>query len=439
MRALARGLADASPADAHQRGSASPMKVLVVSPWFPWPPFGGALIRVFETIRHLSQRHSVTLLAPVTRQPDLDHLNPLSDLCERVVPVVVSETAPATIGRMAAGLARGLPLIAGLHFSRRFARRLRDLTTAGHYDVVHVEHSFMAPYLSWIGPRSRARTVLSMHNIESLRFRRELQTAVGARRLAIHTDSVLFHGWEERAVRRFDGVVTVSDEEAAWARRQAPATPTVVVPNGVDIEYYRDYALPRASPAPGLIVFAALMNYPPNVDAARWFAGAVFPLIALRHPGVRFRIVGDKPTAEVRSLADRPGIEVTGRVQDVRPHLAESSVVVVPLRSGAGTRLKILEAMAAGRPVVSTSIGAEGLDVAHGVHLLIGDTREEMANHVAALLARDDMRAGLAARGLRLASERYDWRTCFRSLDELYGTMVTTPGPEPPEPPGVAS
>jgi glycosyltransferase involved in cell wall biosynthesis len=282
----------------------------------------------------------------------------------------------------------------------------------------------MAPYLSSIGPRSRAATVLSMHNIESLRFRRELQTARGARRLALLTDAGLFGSWEARAVRRFDGVVTVSAFEEAWVRRHAPEVPVVRAPNGVDNAAFTPAPPPLA---PRTFVFAGLMNYPPNIDAVTWFCDAILPLVLERHPDVRFRIVGDKPGPEVLALGERPSVEVTGRVPDVRPHLATSAAMVVPLRSGAGTRLKILEAMAMRRPVVSTSQGAEGLDIASGVNILIGDSPRAFADHLCGVVDRPDAHDALAAAGRQLVETKYDWSTCLRDLEGLYRT-VTEPG-----------
>ncbi len=397
------------------------MRILLLSPWFPSPPFGGALIRVHETLRHLSRRHEVTLLAPVAQPPEPRELAVLTAFCRTVVAVPVSDRAGAVLRRLAIGLARGMPLIQGLHRDTNLAGHLRDLTSRNDFDIIHVEHSFMAPYLEAISPRSRARTVLSMHNIESLRFRRELTTARGARKLALLADSLLFRSWEVKAIRRFDGIVTVSAFEEDWVRAHAPSTPHARVPNGVNTGYFAPAPLPET---PRTIVFAGLMNYPPNVDAATWFSDAVLPLVVARHPDVRFRIVGDKPTPEVRALADRPSVDVTGRVPDVRPYLADSACMIVPLRSGAGTRLKILEAMAVQRPVVSTSQGAEGLNVTHGTNILIGDTPAALAEHVCALLENADLRARLATAGRQLVERAYDWHSCFADLDDLYQSLT---------------
>jgi sugar transferase (PEP-CTERM/EpsH1 system associated) len=394
------------------------VNVLLLSPWFPWPPFGGALTRVFETARHLAQRHRVTLLAPVSRPPEAEDVATLKTFCADVVAVPVSDQSGAILGRLARGLLRGMPLIQGLHYDANLARHLRRLTSVNAYDVIHVEHSFMAPYMSAVSVRLPAKKILSMHNVESLRFRREMNTATwGPRKLALSGDYHLFGSWEGRAVRGFDAIAAVSPAEQEWVREHAPDAEVALVPNGVDVDYFKtagNTAIHRS------IVFPGLMNYPPNVDAVKWFCGAVLPLVLRRHPDVKFSIVGDKPLSAVRALARRGRVEVTGRVPDARPYMDSAAAVVVPVRSGAGTRLKILEAMAMRRPVVSTTQGAESLDVVHGVNILIADTPEDFANHVCALLSDPGLGDRLGRAGRRLVETTYDWRLCFHQLDALY-------------------
>jgi glycosyltransferase involved in cell wall biosynthesis len=366
----------------------------------------------------------VTLLAPVERSAARSRVQALARLGVDVRPVVVSETRPAIVGRLARGLLRGQPLIQGLHYDGAFARELRQVTAAQPFDIVHVEHSFMAPYLDWIDPTSLAKKVLTLHNVESLRFHREMHVARwGTRKMALAIDHTLFGSWEAAALRRFDGITAVSAVERGWAHAKAPHAEVALVPNGVNLAQFE-------APEPAAarrIVFTGLMNYPPNIDAVEWFSNAIFPIVRRRVPDVQFSIVGDKPTARVRALARRPGIDVTGPVPDVRPLVAGAGLVVVPLRSGAGTRLKILEAMAMRRPVVSTTVGAEGLEATPGVHLLIGDTPEAFAAHVSSLLAGSQLRDRLGREGRRFVEAHYDWRLCFRELDGLYERLTGIP------------
>jgi len=397
------------------------MKILFLSPWFPSPPFGGALIRVFETLRYLSRRHRVTLVAPVSCPIDAVDRAELDDWSIEVLAVPVSEALLAVLRRLAVGLFRGMPLIEGLHHDRRIAQHIRQLTAGNQFDIVHVEHSFMAPYTTYIDARSRAKRTLSMHNVESRRFERELEFARGLRRAALLSDRMLFDSWEERALGAFDGIAAVSEVEHAWIREHAPTTASEIVPNGVNVDYFSTgdpYQSNRS------IIFTGLMNYPPNIDAVTWFCDAVLPILTRRYPDLLFRIVGDKPPSRVRALSNRRGIEVTGRVEDVRPYLADAAAVVVPVRAGAGTRLKILEAMAMRRPVVSTSRGAEGLAVTATKNILLGETPEALAGHLSAVLDNPVLGEQLGNAGRRLVEAAYDWPHCLKGLENLYDRIV---------------
>jgi sugar transferase (PEP-CTERM/EpsH1 system associated) len=401
------------------------VNVLLLSPWLPWPPFGGSLIRIWETLRYLSRRHRVTLLTPLRHPDEGEHVPTVSALCEQVITTQLSDRVPATIGRLGRNLVRGMPFIQGLHYDPNLARHVARLTSERAYDVLHVEASSMAPYVAAVSPRSRVRRILTAHNIESLRFVRELQFAPPPmRRLALLTDHLLFRAWEERALRSFDGIVAVSAVELAWIRRHAPAATVVLAPNGVDVSYFSTDEHPGSSRT---IAFTGLMNYPPNIDAATWFCDEVFPLVQREHPRARFKIVGDKPDPVVMSLAKREGVQVTGRVPDVRPHLADAVASVIPLRSGAGTRLKILEAMAMRRPVVSTALGAEGLAVTPGVDILLGNTARELADHLCALLTDSALGERLGRAGRHLVESRYDWPICLEGLDTLYQEFGADP------------
>jgi glycosyltransferase involved in cell wall biosynthesis len=170
------------------------------------------------------------------------------------------------------------------------------------------------------------------------------------------------------------------------------------------------------------------MNYPPNVDAVVWFCDEVLPLIHRTHPDVRFSIIGDKPPLQVRELAVRRGVTVTGRVTDVRPQISDCLAVVVPVRSGAGTRLKILEAMAMKRPVVSTALGAEGLDVVHGKHILLGDTPAALASHIVGLIETPALCDRIASAGRELVQTKYEWGSCLARLDDLYHSLAEPGG-----------
>jgi glycosyltransferase involved in cell wall biosynthesis len=221
--------------------------------------------------------------------------------------------------------------------------------------------------------------------------------------------------FEGEAVRRFERILAVSDaDRETLLRLYGPLPPVDVVPTGVDTTYFAPL---DGDERPGRLAFTGSMDWLPNEDAMLWFAREILPRVRRHEPSASLAIVGRMPTAAVRRLGAEAGIEVTGRVEDVRPHVAAAPVYVVPLRVGGGTRLKIFEAMAMGKAIVSTTIGAEGLPVRAGEHLLIADTPAEFADAVLRLLrdGRERRRLGSAARSLVV--ERYDWSAAARVLE----------------------
>jgi polysaccharide biosynthesis protein PslH len=400
------------------------MKILIVSPWYPWPPFDGGRIRVLETLRYLARHHQVTLLATVTSPDEADDGGRLQEICEHVETSVLSPRPWSVARRLAKGLLGQMPMVQNFYHDPRLAERLRRLTSQRHYDVVQIEFSYAASYVRAVDRSRRANTVLSMHNVESLRFGREGNLSLRVdRRFAAAWDRA-FHGlWEEQAIRTFDGIVSVSEPERAWVLARVPDAVVELIPNGVDADHFRPQAPPDPGPPPRL-VFTGAMHYPPNVDAVLWFTEQVWPRLRRLVPDLSFEIVGRDPDPRVVALGRTPGVVVTGAVADVRPYIARARGVVVPLRAGGGTRLKILEAMAMARPVISTALGAEGLAIAPGHDILIADDPEGFAAHVLALLDSAERAALLGQAGRHLVEARYRWSRCLEGLDRLYGRLL---------------
>ncbi len=396
-------------------------KMLFLAPRFPWPLFDGGRIRIFETLKHLSRQHEITLAVPLRTDEARVDTAPVSAFCRRVLATVRSERPVAVARRLFGGVVRRDALAQSYFFDRSLAQRLSDLTSVEEFDIIHVEFPLMAPYLRVVRS-GRAVKVLSTHNIESIRFGREVQqSAWDRRRILLFADQCLAGQWEARAIRGFDGVTTVSEIERQWVRERAPKTSVELVPNGVDSTYF-GFSPPCPSSA---VTFVGSMDYPPNIDAVLWFAQAVLPEIVRRAPGFTFRVVGSRVDRRVLALADQPGVEIVGQVEDIRPYLAGSLTLVVPLRSGGGTRLKILQAMSMGRPVVSTRVGAEGIDLQDDKHCLLAETQEEWVSQI--LRLRNDRQLGmrLAEAGRDLVEQKYDWSCCLSRLDRLYEHLLS--------------
>jgi glycosyltransferase involved in cell wall biosynthesis len=290
----------------------------------------------------------------------------------------------------------------------RVRRALRPVLDriAEEFEFVTVQHLSLAPLLQ---PHHRGCWLLGLHDVPSERARQERANEQGRRqRWLLAREAANAERYEREAVSSYDGVVVVSDEDAnalAGASSEGPRGAVIVIPNGVDTSALT----PTPMPAEPNVLLPATLNYRPNVLGAIWFCNEVLPLVQATVPRVRFSLVGRDPVPEVVALARRPGVELHANVPRMAPWLRSARVVVVPLWLGTGTRLKALEAMAAGRPVVGTSIGLEGLGLVDGVHARVVDDPTEMAAAVTELLSCDAMTEALAAAGRRHVEDNFRW------------------------------
>lgn len=391
------------------------MNILVVTPQLPDPPAWGFAIRVYQLVRYLSEHHDVTLLAYRLPHESTDGSS-LSRRC-----TLLTVRAPAGLGpqKRRAQLAS----LASTHSYRRsslysveMARAINTLMKTKAYDVVQVESSPMA----WFDAGQSA-LVIDEHNIESELLHRMHGAERSAwRRLYNWIEFVKLRGEEREAWHRSAGIVLTSERDMVTARAAAPLAATSVVPNSVDAEYFR----PGDDAADGRnLVFIGALNYRPNVDGVLFFAREILPRIREDHPSAHFTIVGGSAPSEVEALRGN-GVTLTGRVTDIRPYLRAASVVVVPLRMGGGTRLKLLEGLAMGKAVVSTAMGAEGLMVNDGEHLLIADDAAGFASRVSRLMGDPELRRSLGHRGRALIEREYTWEAAGQRLEAFYGRLL---------------
>lgn len=309
-----------------------------------------------------------------------------------------------------------------------------ELLSSRPFDIIQVESSQLCGFRY----ESGGALVLDEHNIEyELLQRMQQGERSWTRRMYNQVEYRKFRPIEQEFWRKVDGCAVTSEREVAIVRSHAPSTPVKAVPNGVDPDFFAPSDI--ASEADTL-VFNGLLSYRPNFDAVNYFIDEVLPLIERTRPGVTLTLVGHATPSELESLK-RPNVILTGSVPDVRPYLAKAAVVVVPIRMGGGTRLKVVEALAMAKPVVSTTIGCEGIRVADGEHLLKADDAESFASGVALLLADADRAEALGRAGRRLMVEEYSWARSARLLEELYRDLApassadpaATPQPAPPD------
>jgi sugar transferase (PEP-CTERM/EpsH1 system associated) len=396
-----------------------PMKLLFLSPYLPYPPKSGGPRRVYGLIRELSRRHDVTLLAfTAPGEASAEALQATRQICAEVVTVENNKVDRALDWKRK----RGIQLRSLIHahsyerliyHNAKFQLAIDTLVTRGNFDVITAEFAHMAGYRL---PRN-SRLVLDEHNIEyDILWRTATAEGLSVRKLYNWVNYLKFRREERAAWQRFDGITLTSERDEEMLHRDAPKKPTAVIPNGVDTEYFRPTPVPVE---PGTILFFGAINYYPNTEGLLFFLDEIFPRIKHRHPNARVWIVGQLPPASIANRASED-VTVTGLVDDIRTYLERAAVVIAPLRIGGGTRLKIVEAMSMGKAIVSTRIGAEGLDVNNNEHILLADTPEDFANQVARVLndAAFARRIGEAARSR--AESLYTWQGAVQRLESFY-------------------
>lgn len=379
------------------------MRIAFVTPYLPWPADTGGKLRSFYLIKGLAAAHEVDLYTVAYGERPVP--GPLAGLCRRV-DITLLKPAPGS-QRLSRIVANGAPRSVQ-HFRTPESMDYVQGQLAQGYDLLVCDEIAVSPYITTLPASVRTPRVVNRQKIDYLHYQEMAQTRGLGRDKALD--------WlEARRLRRFEygemphyhAVAVCSAEDSREAQRQAPGVPVEVIVNGADTEFFTPLRAP--DPAPTLLLLGT-MHYYPNVDAARYYFETMHEALRARVPGLRVLIVGHNPPPEIGALGRRPGVTVTGSVPDIRPYLARSWVQAVPLRLGGGTRLKIVESMAAGLPVVSTSVGAQGLHAATaGEHFLLADGPEAFVAHTAALLLNEGARTRMAAAARAFVEEHYSW------------------------------
>jgi polysaccharide biosynthesis protein PslH len=383
----------------------------MIAPEAPYPMRGGGALRTASLLHYLAQAHDVDLI--VFRQPGAAHPTEAmpTGLVRRLTVIDLPanrRSLAARALRNSARLARRVPPLVD-----RFAGFEQQITHAiegRRYAVGVVEHSWCAAYHDQVAPACE-KTILDLHNVESILHARSAISGPPATALAHRVFEMASLEFERRWLPRFSQVLAASGSDGASAAAIAPAANVRVYPNAIPA---RPVPAEKRSHA---IVFSGNMEYHPNCAAVRFFRREIWPRLRDSHPNLLWRLVGKNPQAVRAFTSGDARIDVVGEVEDAVAELARASVAIVPLLAGSGTRLKILEAWSAGTPAVSTSIGAEGLPVRDGEHLLLADGAEAFAQAVTRLLACKELRETLASAGRLLLEKEFTWEKAWGRLE----------------------
>jgi sugar transferase (PEP-CTERM/EpsH1 system associated) len=404
------------------------MRVLMLTPQLPYPPHQGTTIRNYNLIRQLGARHEVHLLSFVDA-PARVELQRLTAHCGSICGLRAPQRS--TMARARDTLLSALPDMALRLQSEDMHHQLGELLARNSYDVIQFEGIETGPYLlrmakSRRGYEARPLIVFDDHNCEYLLQRRAFETDVRRRdrwvgALYSFIQWQKLSRYERRCCNAADRVVAVSRAEGRGLKRLIPGLEVTVVPNGVDVTAYDPRRVEPCDLGSAAIVFTGKMDFRPNVDGVLWFAQQVLPLVLAEIPQAHFYIVGQRPHSRLDVLRGDPAVTTTGFVRDTLPYIAGATVYVVPLRMGGGTRLKVLEAMALGKAMVSTGLGCEGFpSMRDGQHLLVEDDAAAFAQAVVALLRGPSRRRLLGQAARDLVCAQYDWERIASRLETVY-------------------
>jgi polysaccharide biosynthesis protein PslH len=404
------------------------MKILWVKAGGLVPPELGGRIRSYHILRELAKRHRVTLFTFYATQTNDPH-GELNQLFERVfywpLPIATSRGLSELVSFVRHSI-RPWPHSVAKYCRPEVARAMRQLLAENTYDVLVCDFAIAAGVIPWDAPTPK---VLFTHNVEALIWQRHYRVS--------HNPLWKLISWGEyRKMMRFERVclersqhvLTVSEADRAFFRQFVDGAKLSLIPTGVDTEYFRPVVgLER----PASLVFTGAMDWMPNQDAIVYFVRTILPIIRREIPDVEFAIVGRHPTSKLRAALSRDSsIRLTGGVEDIRPYVHQAAVYIVPLRIGSGTRLKIFEAMAMGKAIVSTTVGAEGLPVTDGSHLVLADRPEDFAQRVVSLLRDPAERQRLGAAGRALVEQCCSWRSVAAEFDAVLQSVVSQRQPE---------
>ncbi len=394
------------------------MRVLLLTQVLPYPPDSGPKVKTYHVLKYLAQNHQVTLVSFVRDTDKPEYIQHLETLCERVITVPIKRAPLRDLVFLGKSLFTGQPWMMLRDERPEMRAALQELSATTRFDVVHADQLNMAQYAL---PFTNSRKVLDLHNALWILYRRMAATLPlhNPMKYLLLRDWRLLKNYEGQMCRVFDAVTAVSDEDKQSLIEAGARSDIQVIPIAIDID--KQAYIQRAPSSPH-IVHVGTMYWPANIDGIRWFLDQIYPIIKEQVPNVRCTLIGARPPQDIKDREQTDSsIKVTGYVDDPLPYLQDSSMMIVPLRAGGGMRVKILNAFAQGLPMVSTTVGCEGIHVTNNYDILVADTPQDFAQQTIRLLTDSNLNQQLTVHGRQTAEQQYDYRRACAPLDKIYG------------------
>ncbi len=414
------------------------MKILLLTQIVPYPPDSGPKVKTFHVLRYLAEKGHRLTLASFVRKHEEQYLQDLKPYCGEIYPVPIRRSRRADLAAFARSLRSGLPFLV-TRDAQLEMRRLVGRLTQQPFDIIHADQLTMAQFALQSSGSSRANShsypssVFDAHNAVYEIVQRAGMTAPLVLRPFMALEAGRIKQYEGRLIQEFDHTLAVSEvdrralleaAEPVKSYERKKTSPRIsVIPIAVDSEHLRPIS--RVEQSQDILSISTLF-YPPNADGLRWFVNQVFPLVRNQVPGARLTIVGSRPPRDILELGRRNAdcVQVSGYVPDLQPYLERAALIIVPVRAASGMRVRILEALARGIPVVTTKTGVEGIDAVNREHLLVADEPLEFARAVVTLLKNPTLGEQMARNGRCLVEEKYDWQRVLPKLEEVYESLV---------------
>ena len=404
------------------------MNLLFLSTRSPYPLISGHSLRTYHILKGAAQNHNVTFVTFIQlpehelKKENLDHLK---SFCKAVYPFEIpADMSKITLAKMLfLNLFSSLPFVGQKYDGPLMRQKIREIIQREHIDLVHVD---MLPLTVYINEFEHLPKILVNHNVESIRLYRWFRTEPNPLKKGyLGIQWLKLRSFERSAMNKFDGCVVVSEVDKELLLKMKVKSSLFVVPNGTDTNFFRPNS---GKVVENTVLWIGHMDVHTNKDAVLYFWKEIFPILQNKYPQVKMTFVGTAPPKEIAAAARTDGnVRVTGFVDDIRPYIDEAAVMVVPIRIGSGTRLKILDAMAMGKAIVSTSVGCEGINVSNGKNILIADDPEDFANKTIELLKNPDMRINLEKNALELV-KTYDWSLIGEKQELVYKDVMNRRG-----------
>ncbi|HBO10796.1 TPA: hypothetical protein DD448_02500 [Candidatus Collierbacteria bacterium] len=390
------------------------MKVLMLTPYLPYPLVSGGQIRTYNLLKHLSKNHEITLFSLIKDDGERQYLAELKKYCCKIElfkrtknPFVLRNILLAGFSPYPFVVTRNLPL--GMR------KAVQTELSRERYDLIHAETFYMMPNI----PDTQTPIILAEQTIEYLGYQDYMKKANPLLRPILALDVMKIKYWERYFWNKADRLITMSEEDKRFIKKELGTPKNIsVVANGVDLDFFSK--VKKRLPPDPTVLFVGTFKWLPNIEAVDEIVKLIWPLVSRALPQAKLKIVGFSPTKKIQSYTVNPSIEVLGGIEDIRDAFATAHVLLAPIRSGKGTRYKVLEAMITGTPVVATTLAVEGLELKNGREVLIADTPADLAAATIKLLKDTSLQSKLALAGKQIVRHGYSWDIIAQELDSVY-------------------